>query len=102
VKHTVVGFLIHHTMATGWALLHERVFGARKAEQPFSRRLGAAAVTSATANFVDYQLTPKRLQPGFEQQLSRLSLLLVYAAFAAGLTWYVDAASRRGRTRRGD
>lgn len=99
LRHTVVGFLIHHAMATGWALLHERVFGANKGAQPFRQRVGAAALTGGAANFVDYQLTPKRLQPGFEQQLSRGSLLLVYAAFAVGLTLYVDTAARRRKAR---
>lgn len=99
LKHTVIGFAIHHVMATGWALLHERIFGYRKGQQSIGRRFGAAAVTGATANFVDYKMTPKRLQPGFETQLSRTSLFLVYAAFAAGLTLYVGAAAKRRKTR---
>jgi hypothetical protein len=89
LRHTVTGFLIHHTMATGWALLHERAFGARKSVQTFPARLGRAAVTAAVANFVDYRLTPQRLQPGFERQLSRTSLVTVYAAFAIGLALVV-------------
>jgi hypothetical protein len=84
-RHTLTGFLVHHVMATGWAFLHERAFGERKAQQSFPRRLGTAAVTAAAANFVDFQLTPKRLRPGFETQLSRRSLFAVYAAFAIGL-----------------
>lgn len=99
LRHTVIGFVIHHVMATGWALLHERIFGDRKSEQPLGRRLGAAVTTAATANFVDYKMTPKRLQPGFETQLSRGSLFLAYAAFAAGLTLCVGAVGRRGKTR---
>jgi hypothetical protein len=101
LRHTLVGFLIHHVTATGWALLHERIFGRNKQTQALPARLGRAAVTASTANFVDYQLTPKRLQPGFEAQLSRKSLVLVYAAFAIGLTLYVDAASRRRTGTRG-
>lgn len=84
-RHTLTGFLVHHLTATGWALLHERTFGGRKAQQPLPRRLGRAAVTAAVANVVDFQLTPKRLRPGFETQLSRKSLFAVYAAFAIGL-----------------
>jgi len=98
MRYTVTGFLIHHAMATGWALLHERVFGARKSAQPLTRRLGRAALTAGVANFVDYRLTPKRLQPGFEKQLSRTSLLAVYAAFAIGLALVVRP--RRGAARR--
>src|SRR5688572_23653576 len=95
-RHTLVGFAIHHLMSTGWALLHERVFGANKSAQSRGARLRRAAATAVTANFVDYQLTPKRLQPGFETQLSRKSLFLVYAAFAIGLT---VVARRSGRER---
>jgi hypothetical protein len=75
-RHTLTGFAIHHATATGWAMLHERVWGERKAEQTTAQRLGRAAVTAAVANFVDYKLTPKRLQPGFEAQLSKTSLAL--------------------------
>mgnify|MGYP006154148737 CR=1 FL=1 len=52
---------------------------------------------SLNANFVDYKLTPRRLQPGFEAQLSKKSLFLVYAAFAVGLTVY-DMTKRGRRT----
>jgi hypothetical protein len=85
LKHTLTGFLIHHAMATGWALLHERVLGRHKARQTFPQRLGRAALTATVANVVDFQLTPKRLRPGFETQLSRKSLFVVYTAFALGL-----------------
>ena len=70
LRHTLTGFLIHHTMATGWALLHERVFG-RDARRTPARQLRNAAITDAVANVVDYQLTPRRLQPGFDAQLRR-------------------------------
>jgi hypothetical protein len=92
LRHTLTGFLIHHASAMGWALLHERLFGRDKAEQRPARRLRNAAITAATANLVDYKLTPKRLQPGFEAQLSRKSLLAVYAAFAVGLALYANAS----------
>ncbi len=91
--YTVTGFLIHQLTATGWALLHERVFGANKASQPITKRLRNAAVTATVANVVDYRLTPRRLQPGFDAQLSRKSMLAIYAAFAVGLTVY-DWSSR--------
>jgi hypothetical protein len=95
LRHTLTGFVIHHVTATGWALFHEKLFGARKSVKPAGRRLRDAAVTTAVANFVDYQLTPKRLQPGFEAQLSKKSLFLVYAAFAIGLA--VSASGHRSR-----
>lgn len=89
LRHTLTGFLVHHVSATGWALIHERVLGRNKAQQSFPPRLGRAAVTATVANFVDFQLTPKRLRPGFETQLSRKSLFVVYAAFAIGLALVV-------------
>lgn len=96
LRHTLTGFLIHHLSATGWALLHERVFGRHKATQTGLQRLRNAAITATAANFVDYKLTPKRLQPGFEAQLSRKSLFAIYAAVAIGLTMY-DVAQRGRR-----
>jgi hypothetical protein len=89
VRHTLTGFLVHHVMATGWAMLHERILGRHKAQQSFPQRLGRSALTAAVANVVDFQLTPKRLRPGFETQLSRKSLFAVYAAFAIGLALVV-------------
>ena len=85
LRHTLTGFLIHHITATGWALLHERLFGQDKPAQSTNTRIRRAAMTAAIANVVDYQLTPKRLQPGFEAQLSKKSLFVVYAAVALGL-----------------
>jgi hypothetical protein len=96
LRHTLTGFLIHHISATGWALLHERLFGRDKPAQSANTRLKRAAMTAAVANVVDYQLTPKRLQPGFEAQLSRKSLFVVYAAVALGLA----VSEHRQRKRR--
>jgi hypothetical protein len=98
-RHTLTGFVIHHLMSTGWALLHERVFGGRRRERSPVRILRDAAITATVANVVDYQLTPRRLQPGFDAQLSRKSLFGIYAAFALGLAVY-DLASRHRRTTR--
>jgi hypothetical protein len=67
--------------------------GPNKASQPITKRLRNAAVTATVANVVDYRLTPRRLQPGFDAQLSRKSMLAIYAAFAVGLTVY-DWSSR--------
>jgi hypothetical protein len=97
--YTLTGFLIHHLTATGWALLHERVFGGRKQAQTRAHQMRNAAITAAVANLVDYRLTPKRLQPGFDAQLSKKSMFAVYAAFAAGLALY-DLASRNRQTTR--
>ena len=98
LRYTLTGFLIHHASAMGWALLHERLFGRNKQAQTPAKRLRNAATTAAVANFVDYRLTPRRLQPGFEAQLSKKSLLAVYAAVAVGLTMY-ELTKRNRQTR---
>jgi hypothetical protein len=87
VRHTVLGYLIHHLASTGWAILFERF-------RPPRRELSAAVVTAAVANVVDFRCTPSRFTPGFERQLSRTALVGVYAAFALGLV-AVSLARRR-------
>jgi hypothetical protein len=84
IRHTLVGHAVHHVCACGWALLHERCFGAA-ADEPARARLGKAAATAALASFVDYRVAPKRFQPGFDLHLSKPSLFAAYAAFALGL-----------------
>jgi hypothetical protein len=102
LRHTVTGILIHHITATGWALLHERLLGRGKVTQTSAQRLGRAAATAAVANVVDFKLTPKRLTPGFEHQLSRKSLFVVYAAFAVGLAiWGASMTERQRKPARG-
>jgi hypothetical protein len=80
-----VGYAIHHSSSIGWATLHEKHFAGPLRGKSFGYRLAAALVTASVACFVDFQLTPARLEPGFNKQLARPSLLLVYSAFALGL-----------------
>jgi len=90
-KYTLVGYGIHHASATLWGSLFEQAAGKLLARKSPAATLAASAAASAVACFVDYQLTPRRLRPGFEERLSRRSLALVYAAFALGLAggaWY--------------
>lgn len=98
VRHTLLGYLIHHASATFWAAFYERFFGRAARRNPAQALLGGAAV-AATACFVDYKLTPHRLQPGYEMRLSRRSLFLVYGAFALGLA-ASDLARQAARRRR--
>lgn len=88
-RYTLPGYLIHHASSMLWATLYEKWFGRRGAHDlrgaPPAQVLGAAAAVSALACFVDYQLTPRRLHPGFEKRLSGPSLWLVYGAFGLGL-----------------
>jgi hypothetical protein len=96
-RHTLVGYAIHHGASVFWALVYERLFGRHTANGDPARALGAGLAVSALACFVDYKLTPRRLQPGYEMRLSRPALAGVYAAFGVGLAAgaIVNARSRR-------
>ncbi|WP_374581339.1 hypothetical protein [Pseudoduganella sp.] len=85
LKHTLVGYLIHHGAAVFWAALFEKTCRKTLDKKDLAGTATAAAAATAVACFTDYQLTPQRLQPGFEERLSRPALLLVYAAFGVGL-----------------
>lgn len=84
LRHTAVGYLIHHASSVWWAVLFEAVHAWRPPRGQREVMLRAAA-TSALAAWVDYRVVPKRLTPGFEAHLGRPAIACVYAAFAAGL-----------------
>jgi hypothetical protein len=100
VRHTLVGYLVHHAMSIAWATVHAKCFS-RPGECATTRaRLVQSATTAAVACFVDYRVARGRLQPGFDKHLSRPSLAVVYASFALGLfaaDWFADRQSRRSR-----
>jgi uncharacterized membrane protein len=60
------------------------IFTAAPRRRP-SVELACAGATTLLAAFVDYVLTPRRLQPGFDKHLSIPSIAAVYAAFGLGL-----------------
>jgi hypothetical protein len=95
LRHTVVGFAVHHAMSIFWAVLHERTFGDRAGESGPLKPIAQGLTTAAAASVVDFQLTPRRFQPGFDKHLSTASLVLVYAAFGLGLAT-LGLAKRRG------
>src|SRR5688500_10932107 len=84
LKHTAVGYAIHHSTSVFWAVIYEAIFGGSKKKPPLQRCTEAIA-SAATAYVVDYHLTPRRLQPGFEKHVSPAGMVAAYAAFAAGL-----------------
>jgi hypothetical protein len=85
LRHTLVGYLVHHGASFFWAILHARAWCLLpEAKKPAAVVAGAAA-TSAIACVVDYCLTPRRLTPGFEHRLSLGSMAAVYICFALGL-----------------
>ena len=84
-KYTATGYLTHHVSSIFWAVLHAKAWGARpEAKQPLPAVAGAVAA-AGVASFVDYQLKPKRLTPGFEHRLGRPEMVKVYACFALGM-----------------
>jgi hypothetical protein len=98
LRHTLIGYVIHHAASIFWATLHERQFGA--GPRSAARACVEAAVTASTACVVDYRLTPPRLRPGFEKHLGPESLFIAYAAFAAGLALtQIARANALGRSR---
>jgi hypothetical protein len=84
IRHTLIGYGIHHMSATLWAGVYEKWFPMQAGKAPEKIILDAFKV-AFLACFVDYKLTPQRFQPGYETHLSTRSLAIVYAAFAIGL-----------------
>lgn len=97
-RYTAVGYAIHHASSTLWAVIYEKWFGHRAERGEIVPGLACCAAIAGLACFVDYNLTPRRLQPGFEKRLSRASLFFVYATFGAGLALRGLTATRRHRT----
>ncbi|SOZ27896.1 conserved hypothetical protein [Cupriavidus taiwanensis] len=97
VRHTVLGYVIHHAMSVFWAAFYEGAMAvgsphpaacpsARTHARPSApaRVLGGLAI-AGIACFVDLKCTPHRLTPGFERRLSPGMLALVYVAFGLAL-----------------
>jgi hypothetical protein len=85
VRHTLVGYGIHHGASVFWAAAFERLFGRQTERGRLGPAIAGGLAVAAVACFVDYKLTPHRLQPGYEMRLSRRSLAAVYAMFGLGL-----------------
>jgi hypothetical protein len=83
-QHTLLGYAIHHASATLWAVIYEKWLGHTPRRKTAVPALAGGVAVAALACFVDYNLTPKRLRPGYEKRLSRKSLFFVYSIF--GLT----------------
>jgi hypothetical protein len=107
LRHTLVGYAIHHASSLLWGGFYGRCFG-RGHEKPVARVLAEAALTTMAAYSVDYYVTPKRFRPGFRKHLGPGAIFASYAAFAAGLALATicrrdpalsDAAGRSSRAR---
>jgi hypothetical protein len=84
IKHTATGAAVHYASSLLWSTVYGWVRARRRRPTPLNAVVDAAAVT-AVAAAVDLAVVPERFTPGFEHRLSRSSLSLVYASFAAGL-----------------
>jgi hypothetical protein len=85
LRYTLPGYVIHHASATFWAVLFERTCGDLLDRRDTGKTLLASTAAAGVACFVDYELTPQRLKPGYEKRLSRPALAVVYGAFGLGL-----------------
>jgi len=101
LRHTLLGYAIHHAASVFWATFYERWFGAAKDRGDVAPAVAGGLTVSAIACFVDYRLTPRRLQPGYEMRLSKASLAVVYAAFGVGLALGALLNANPRMTRRG-
>lgn len=81
LRHTVLGYAIHHASSVMWAAGYEAWGRRRPADPPLLR--GAAMATLAYV--VDYHVVPRRLSPGFENRIGARGVAAAYAAFALGL-----------------
>ena len=84
-RHTLAGYAIHHVASVFWATFYERWFGRAKDRGDLPRAVAGGLAVSAVACFVDYRMTPHRLQPGYEMRLSKPALAAVYTCFGLGL-----------------
>ena len=92
VKHTVVGALLNVGAMVSWALVGELL--------PRPRTLLGAArngvLVSGLAYVTDYYIVPRRLNPGFEQRLSKRSLFETYAVLAGSYALSAALTRQRG------
>lgn len=93
--HTGLGYVIHHASSILWSVLYEKLFGDRAAQGRTAQALAGGLAVAGLACFVDYKMTPRRLEPGIEQHLSRRGMGLFYAAFGVGLALTGIALARR-------
>lgn len=97
VRHTLLGYSIHHCASIWWAAVHAAAMMHHPRSQQPAQVVAGALTTSVVACLVDFKCTPERLKPGFEHHLSRPQLGGVYLAFAAGLALGAMLA-RSGKT----
>jgi hypothetical protein len=88
LKHTLVGYLVHHASSVFWAIGYEFLFGRRRQELravPVPLIVLEAAAIAGCAYLCDYGVAPKRMRPGFRKHLGPAAIFASYAAVAVGL-----------------
>lgn len=85
VKYTMPGVVLNAGAVTGWAGVHELLFGGRRRPESLAGALAGGAAVSALAYVTDYYIVPNRLTPGFEKRLSNQSLAGIYTTLAVSL-----------------
>jgi hypothetical protein len=85
LQHTGAGVVLNTLAVTSWAGVYEAVFGNRARGGSISTAILGGIATSALAYVTDYYIVPRRLTPGFEKQLSPLSMFAVYTTLALSL-----------------
>ncbi len=98
-RYTALGYLIHHASATFWAVIYEKWMDREDKREDVLPAIAKGAAIAGLAAFVDYKLTPQRLQPGYEMRLSRPALLAVYAGFGLAMAARSMLVSDEGRKR---
>jgi hypothetical protein len=84
LRHTVTGYVTHHLASIFWAALYSRLYGHRDTAKSLPQAVAGGIATSAVGCFIDYQLVPKRLTPGYEHRISDGAMVATYGALAAG------------------
>jgi hypothetical protein len=95
LRHSVIGYVIHHLTSIFWATIFERIFGEPGSRKRALRRGAEAAISTTGAYVVDYYLTPSRFRPGFKKHVRTPSMFVIYGAFALGLAVAAIARDRR-------
>ncbi|WP_240745820.1 MULTISPECIES: hypothetical protein [Cupriavidus] len=85
VRHTMLGYVIHHAMSVFWAVFYETAVARHHARGAAGTLALGGLGVAALACLVDLTCTPHRLTPGFERRLSPRMLTLVYLAFGLAL-----------------
>jgi hypothetical protein len=93
LRYTGTGLSMTKSLTASWAVLHEVLFGEYQDEGNVPVSLAGGAAVAAFAYLIDYHVVPKRLTPGFEEHLSKRSLLAIYVVL--GLTLGLGGLKRK-------